>query len=111
MERLRKKIKMMSINQIVIYHTLLEAFNIIRNSSSENIKKKWTDKPESNYLFRSESNNDLVIPKKPKKKCLGFSYSGSKLYNKLPRYIKESKTPRIFKELITNWIWEEIPSY
>ena len=39
----RKKIKMMSVNQISVYHTLLEAYNIMRHSSSEQIHMKWTN--------------------------------------------------------------------
>ena len=44
MENIRKKVKMMSINQMCVYHTILEAYNVIRNSSSECIKRKWDSK-------------------------------------------------------------------
>ena len=37
MENLRQKIKMFSVNQMCIYHTLLETFNVIRYSSSETL--------------------------------------------------------------------------
>ena len=65
MQRFRESIHMMSVNQMATYHTLLEAFNVIENSSSEQIKKKWTEKSETNCVLRNE--NDLLIPKKPKK--------------------------------------------
>ena len=42
MMHVRKKIKMFSVNQMCVYHTLLETYNIIRNSASEQIKMKWT---------------------------------------------------------------------
>ena len=37
---LKRKIKMMSVNQISVYHTLLEAYNIMSHSSFEQIHKK-----------------------------------------------------------------------
>ena len=38
---LHSKIKMMSVNQISVYHTLLEAYNVMRHLSSEKIHMKW----------------------------------------------------------------------
>ena len=40
MEQLRKKNRMFSVNQMCIYHTLLEAYNVTRYSSFECIKKE-----------------------------------------------------------------------
>ena len=84
MENIRQKLKMMSVNQMCNYHTILEAYNVMKNSSSEQIKMKWSNRLENRYLLRSETNNDLKIPEKPMSKCIGFSYYGAKLYNKLP---------------------------
>ena len=111
MENLRQKIKMFSVNQMCIYHTLLETFNVIRYSSSETIKRKWDHKIENKYLLRSDKGNNLKIPEKPMKKCTGFSYSGAKIFNKLPCNIKETLNPCTYKALIKSWIWENIPSY
>ena len=41
MQQIREKISMFSVNQMNVYHTILETYNVIRNSSSEQIKKKW----------------------------------------------------------------------
>ena len=42
MKNLREEIKMMSVNQISVYHTLLEAYNhVMRHLSSEQIHMKW----------------------------------------------------------------------
>ena len=60
----RKKIGMMSINQLAVYHTLLESYNIVRNSASEQIKLKWTDDSEKIYTLRSSTNSDLKVPEK-----------------------------------------------
>ena len=42
MQNVREEIKMMSVNQISVYHTLLEAYNVMRHLSSEQIHMKWT---------------------------------------------------------------------
>ena len=107
MQHLRNKMKMFSINQMCIYHTLLEAHNVVKNNSSEKIQRKWA-KTNQKYDFRSS--NDLKVPKKPKVNCTGFAYSGSKLFNSLPSNIKDTMDSVRFKTLIKKWIWENIPS-
>ena len=84
MQHEREKLKLMSVNQLTIYHILLEAFNVSKKSASEQIKRKWTNNHENPYFVRSKVSNDLKIPEKPMKKCLGFSYTGAKLFNMLP---------------------------
>ena len=111
MEHVRQKIKMFSVNQMCIYHTLIEAYNVIRYSSSESIKKKWDHKNETKYSLRSETRNNPQIPEKPMKKCAGFTYFGAKIFKKLPCNIKETLNPCTYKALIKNWIWVNIPSY
>ena len=111
MQHIREKLKMMSVNQMAVYHTLLEAFNVIRNSSSELIQSKWIQTQTENYTLRSISKNDLKIPEKPKTRCIGFTYSGAKLFNSLPSNVKEAKNVNVFKNLIKDFIWEKIPSY
>ena len=104
MKKKREKLRMMSVNQICCYHSLLEAHNIINNSSSDQIKKKWSKRHENKYSLRSETLNDQMIPQKPMSKCLGFSYSGAKLFNKLPSDIKGTTNKSIFKSFAKDWI-------
>ena len=105
MKNISENIKMMSVNKISVYHTLLEAYNIMRYSSSEQIHTKWTDISEKKYSLRSITNNDLKVPEKPKLKCLGFTYNGAKLFNMLPLQMRETKI------MTKDWIWNNIPSY
>ena len=84
MEQVRNKIKMISVNQVSIYHTLLEAHNILYNSSSDQIKMKWESDFEKKYCLRSKSKNFQQVPEKPALKCIGFSFNGTKLYHMLP---------------------------
>ena len=69
MKNVRVKIKMMSVNQIAVYHTLLEAYNVMSHLSSEQIKMKWTI-IEKKYALRSITNKNLKVPEKPKLKCM-----------------------------------------
>ena len=102
---------MMSVNQMCVYHTIIEAYNVVKNSSSEQIKLKWEDRLENTYLLRSETTKSLKVPEKPKKTCTGFTYSGAKLYNQLPKSVKETPNQSTFKIQLRKWIWENIPSY
>ena len=111
MEHVRKKLKMFSVNQMAIYHCLLEAYNVIRKSASEQIKMNWEDKHLNKYSLRSSVKNDVKNSEKPSTKCTGFTYTGAKLFNLLPCEIKETLSPNSFKAKIKKWIWQEIPSY
>ena len=46
MKDVRNQINMMSVNQMSIYHTLLEAHNIMTYTSSDQIKMKWSNENE-----------------------------------------------------------------
>ena len=52
---------MMSVNQMCVYHTVIEAYNVVKYSSSKQIKMKWEDKFENTYSLRSETKNSLKI--------------------------------------------------
>ena len=106
----REKIKMMSVNQISVYHTLLEAYNIMRNSAFIQIQRKSTNTDENNYSLRSCIRKDLKVPERPGIKNFGFTYNGSRLYNKLPKDLRETPNPHTFKTLTKEWIWKNIPS-
>ena len=67
---------MFSVNQIAVYHTLLEAYNVVKHSTSEQIKKKWTKNNESERILRNDSNNSQKVPVKPMKNRQGFTYIG-----------------------------------
>ena len=111
MQKLRNRIRMMSVNQMNIYHTLLEAHIITRNFSSEQIRVKWDIDNENKYMSRRSFKTYLKVPQKPSPKCINFSYVGAKLFNMLPDNIRETSKSSIFKNLIKDWIWNHIPSY
>ena len=57
MKNIREKFKIMSVNQMSIYHTILETYNILRNTASEQIQSKWID-TEKKYSLRVESSRE-----------------------------------------------------
>ena len=79
---------MMSVNQISVYHTLLEAYNVILHLSSEQTCMKWTIIGKK-YALRSITKKDLKVPEKPKLKYLGLTYTGAKLFNMQPVQMKK----------------------
>ena len=72
---------------------------------------KWTTISEKKCSLRSITNKNLKVPKKPKLKCLGFTYNGAKLFNMLPIQMRETKNLNTFKTMTNDWIWKNIPSY
>ena len=57
---------------------------------------------------RCTANNDLFVPENPWLKCIGFSCIGPKLFNMVPKNVKDAKTTDDFKNKLKKWIWENI---
>ena len=64
---------MMSVNQIAVYHTLLEAYNVMSHLSSEQIKMKWTI-IEKKYALRNIKNKNLKHTIRKSSKMHGQKY-------------------------------------
>ena len=109
MEKLREAIQMFSVNQMNIYHTLIEAFNIIHYGSADRIQAKWVTNNERVYSNRRSQ--DVKIPRVDHITCQGFSWHGAKVWNNLPESIKSIQNPDTFKLKVKDFIWDRIPSY
>ena len=94
---------MLSVNQMSVYHTVLEAYNITRNKSSDQLHQKFMH--EGKHLERGAAKNYLYVPENPQKRCTGFSYIGPKLYNMIPKNIKEAQTKTFWKIETANAIF------
>ena len=81
---------MMSVNQLSVYHTLIETYNIVYKASSEKIRRKIVNNCQEGYNLRSNTNNDLFVLSKTRANCQGFSCFAAKLFNKLPIEIRNS---------------------
>ena len=64
MKEVRKQINMLSVNQMSVYHTVMEAYNITNRTASEQLQKilSWH---EGKHSERSAANNELYVPKNP----------------------------------------------
>ena len=101
---------MMSVNQICVYHILLEMFNVLNNDSSSDLNEKITsDELQSKYNLRSEVRCDLRVPRKPRRNCEGFSYTGPRVWNILPTEIRNLKRSETFKREVKKFIRSEVP--
>ena len=109
MERLRKELKMMSVNQLSCYHTAIEMFNVINNNSSASLHEEMIQVPKG-YRLRGLEDGTVQVPERGKKSCNGFHYTGPKLWNFLPSHIRKTTIRNIFKEKVKDFIWEHIPS-
>ena len=108
MTKLRRDLKVFSVNQLTCYHVLVENFNIVKFKSVEHIHNKMVPSESDNddRQTRSMARGDLIVPKKPKDCCLGFSWSAPKLWNMLPTAIRDIKSPQSFKSQVKKWIWD-----
>ena len=92
-----------------MYHVALETRNVIINNSSEDLKLKMLERRGA-YSLRSADRNDLTVPFKPKVSCTGFSYTGPRVWNRLPPAIRNNTKPDKFKSMLKTWILDNIPS-
>ena len=98
---------MFSVNQMAVYHTVMEAYNITNKTASEKLQKKL-NMHEGRHSEQSAANKGRYVPEEPRKRCTGFSYIGPKIYNVIPKNIKEVKTTDDFKTKLKGWIWKNI---
>ena len=111
MRKFRDEIRMMSVNQMSVYHTIVETYNITVKGSSEQLRAKMVPQEEQRYSLRSRDHGDLKTTIKPKTNCTGIVYFGPKIWNKLPSQIKEAKSHSSFKQSVKTWVWSNIPSF
>ena len=109
MQKLREEKKVMSVNQLSVYHVAMDMFNIINHASSDTLQREFKIE-QGRYEFRSVEDGKVKVPEKMKKSCTGFGYIGPKLWNYLPVHIRKTNIQEIFKYKMKEWIWESMPS-
>ena len=72
MKEQREKIKMLSVNQMAVYHTVMEAYNITTKNASYQLQKKLK-MHEGKHSERCAANNDLFVPENPPEKTVQVS--------------------------------------
>merc|ERR1712098_167255 len=78
MQKLREEKKIMSVNQLSVYHVAMDMYNIINHASSEVLQREFKLE-QGRYEFRSIEEGKVRVPEKMKKSCTGFGYFGPKL--------------------------------
>ena len=102
---------MFSVNQLSVYHTAIEMFNIINHKSSVPLYEEMKMVPRGySYSLRGLEDGKVKVPEKGKKSCNGFHYMGPKMWNHLPGHIRKTTIKSIFKEKLKDFIREQIPS-
>lgn len=87
-ERLRKELKMMSVNQLCTYHILVETYSILKNNTSEYIRKVLTQQPGVHaFTTRSRETQNVKVPVNEGQNN-NFVYYAAALWNMLPEEIK-----------------------
>ena len=66
MKKLREELKIMSVNQLSVYHVGMEMFNIINNGSSEPLQRKMKIE-DRGYRLRCLEDGKVKVPEKGKK--------------------------------------------
>ena len=67
MQKLREENKIMSVNQLSVYHVAMDMYNIINHSSSDLLQREFKLQP-GRYEFRSLEDGKVKVPEKMKKK-------------------------------------------
>ena len=96
MEKLRKDLGMFSVNQLSVYHTAIEMFNIVNYKSSVPLYEELKMVPKG-YSLRGLEEAKVQVPERGKKSCNGFHYMGPKLWNFMPAHIRKTTIKNIFK--------------
>ena len=68
-DKLRTKMKILSVNHMACYHILTETFNVIKKGASEKIRSQIVSNMNKSYSLRSSVNGDLSVNLRPKDNC------------------------------------------
>ena len=104
----RARTKSMSVNQLSVYHIVMEMYNVIWRNSSTQLKRKMQKIEDPNETKQLRPR--LKISLRPSSRCCGFSFIGSKIWNQTPIQIREETDPSIFKKELKEWVLKEIPN-
>ena len=108
-ECLLKKTGYLSVNRMAVYHTLQEAFSIIKEDSIPSLSSKFLPARNEHHNTRLNEKNRLRLPMCKSKRNEGFLYKSVKLWNSLPAGLKCLDEKRTFMSQMKKWVKENIP--
>ena len=91
MLELRTKIKMMSVNQMTMYHIIVEVFNILYTNSAEQINKKY--RHQDRHSLRKNTNNFFYLV------LIGLILSAREIWVKIEMFENNNTPPEIFQPI------------
>ena len=97
------KLHWLSVNQLVVYHTLLQIFKIRKSQQPEYLFEILGKDNRNGHIMIT--NTELSLAKK------SFTFRGPELWNKLPKDIRNSQKIGNFKKACRNWVKENIPRF
>ena len=97
------RLKWLSVNQLIAYHTLLTVFKIRNSGHPKYIADKLRRDNQYGRIILPKYNLELVEK--------GFVIRGSRLWNSLPPNLRAIDKHQIFKGAIKQWTYESIPRF
>ena len=97
------KLEWLTVNQLIVYHTLITIFKIMQNKEPEYLAEKLTvDTPTGRILI---PNTQLRLEQN------SFIVRGSSSWNNLPVRIRKQEKIGLFKKEAKKWIMQNIPRF
>jgi hypothetical protein len=100
---------MMSVHQLIAYHTLLTVQKCLTNQKPKYLYERLDLRPvELNTMMASRQLNTTMVDQKLETSRGGFMYRGSQLWNSLPTRLKIFGNLPKFKKGVRKWVTETI---
>ena len=97
------RVEWMTVNQLIVYHTMITVFKIRQNNEPEYFALKLKNDTRTGRIFIPYT--DLVLSQN------SFLTRGSSAWNGLPANIRSQQKIGIFKKQIRKWILDNIPRF
>ena len=117
-EELLKQCGWLSVNQLIVYHTLILVYKVISNKSPVYLHNKITTEfayPTRMWTHFKDGNIDTNLRVRPNQDTShlitsrSFRWRSSKLWNALPVELRHCKSLDNFKSTLKTWIKQNVP--
>ena len=98
-----------SVHQMIAFSTILMVFKVLNSGKPTYLARKLEVIREAGMAVRRWDGSTVKVPNYYLDiSRAGFIYRGAKLFNKLPRTLREEKRTEVFKKELKNWVWRNI---
>ena len=102
-EELYDQVQWLTVNQLIVYHTLVTVFKVRKNNEPEYLALKLNNDTRTGRILIP--NTDLRLAQN------SFVIRGSSNWNTLPEHIRNQVKIGSFKKLVKIWILKNIPRF